>query len=33
MDYLQKALAHFNLDKPQWYGWKKDYYWRYKNVL
>ena len=25
MDYLQKALAHFNLDKPQWYGWKKDY--------
>ena len=21
-DYLQKALAHFNLDKPQWYGWK-----------
>ena len=25
MDYLQKALAHFNSDKPQWYGWKKDY--------
>ena len=23
MDYLQKALAHFNTDKPQWYGWKK----------
>ena len=23
MDYLQKALAHFNSDKPQWYGWKK----------
>ena len=25
MDYLQKALAYFNLGKPQWYGWKKDY--------
>ena len=25
MDYLQKALAHFNLGKPQWYGWKKDW--------
>ena len=25
MDYLQKALAHFNTDKHQWYGWKKDY--------
>ena len=25
MDYLQKALAYFNTDKPQWYGWKKDY--------
>ena len=25
IDYLQKALAHFNSDKPQWYGWKKDY--------
>jgi hypothetical protein len=24
MDYLQKALAHFNTDKPQWYGWKKE---------
>ena len=23
MDYLQKALAYFNTDKPQWYGWKK----------
>ena len=23
MDYLQKALATFNTDKPQWYGWKK----------
>ena len=22
IDYLQKALAHFNLNKPQWYGWK-----------
>ena len=22
MDYLQLALAHFNTDKPQWYGWK-----------
>ena len=25
MNYLQKALAYFNLGKPQWYGWKKDY--------
>ena len=25
MDYLQLALAHFNTDKPQWYGFKKDY--------
>ena len=24
-DYLQEALAHFNIGKPQWYGWKKDY--------
>ena len=24
MDYLQKALAHFNTDKHQWYGWKKE---------
>jgi len=24
-DYLQEALAHFNKDKHQWYGWKKDY--------
>ena len=23
MDYLQLALAHFNKDKSQWYGWKK----------
>ena len=23
IDYLQKALAYFNTDKPQWYGWKK----------
>jgi hypothetical protein len=23
MDYLQKALATFNTDIPQWYGWKK----------
>ena len=22
MDYLQLALAHFNKDKSQWYGWK-----------
>ena len=22
MDYLQDALAYFNKDKPQWYGWK-----------
>ena len=21
-DYLQKALAKFNVGKPQWYGWK-----------
>ena len=25
MDYLQKALSHFNTNKPQWYGWKKDW--------
>jgi hypothetical protein len=25
MDYLQLALAHFNTDKPQWYGFKKDF--------
>ncbi len=24
-DYLQLALAEFNKDKSQWYGWKKDY--------
>ena len=24
MDYLQLALAKFNTDKPQWYGWKKE---------
>ena len=23
-DYLQLALATFNTDKPQWYGWKKE---------
>ena len=23
-DYLQEALTHFNKDKPQWYGWKKE---------
>ena len=23
MDYLQKALAQFNIGKHQWYGWKK----------
>ena len=22
-DYLQEALAHFNIGKPQWYGWRK----------
>jgi hypothetical protein len=22
IDYLQKALAYFNTNKPQWYGWK-----------
>jgi hypothetical protein len=25
MDYLQKALATFNIGKHQWYGWKKDW--------
>jgi hypothetical protein len=25
MDYLQNALAYFNIEKPQWYGWKKDF--------
>jgi len=25
MDYLQLALSYFNTDKPQWYGWRKDY--------
>ena len=24
-DYLQLALTSFNTDKPQWYGWRKDY--------
>jgi len=24
-DYLQLALAKFNTDKVQWYGWRKDY--------
>tara|TARA_R100000963_G_C4590197_1_gene67684 strand:+ start:324 stop:623 length:300 start_codon:yes stop_codon:yes gene_type:complete len=24
-DYLQDALSTFNADKPQWYGWKKEY--------
>ena len=24
-DYLQKALSYFNTEKPQWYGWRKDY--------
>ena len=24
-DYLQEALAHFNTDKPQWYGFRKDW--------
>jgi len=23
-DYLQKALHSFNLDTPNWYGWKKE---------
>ena len=22
MDYLQLALAQFNIGKPQWYGWR-----------
>ena len=25
MDWLQLALAQFNVGKPQWYGFKKDY--------
>ena len=25
MASLQDALAYFNTDKHQWYGWKKDY--------
>ena len=25
MDYLQLALAHFNTDIPQWYGFRKDW--------
>ena len=25
MDWLQLALSTFNTDKPQWYGFKKDY--------
>jgi len=24
-DYLQSALATFNTNKHQWYGWKKDW--------
>ena len=24
-DYLQLALCSFNKDKPQWYGWRKDW--------
>ena len=24
-DYLQEALAQFNKNKHQWYGWKKEY--------
>ena len=24
-DYLQLALAKFNIGKHQWYGWKKDW--------
>ena len=24
-DWLQNALGKFNTDKPQWYGWKKDW--------
>jgi hypothetical protein len=24
-DYLQSALAHFNTDIPQWYGFRKDW--------
>ena len=25
MDYLQLALAYFNTDIPQWYGFRKDW--------
>nr|BAR18065.1 hypothetical protein [uncultured Mediterranean phage uvMED] len=24
MDYLQRTLHSFNLDTPNWYGWKKE---------
>lgn len=24
-DWLQEALAYFNTDIPQWYGWRKDW--------
>ena len=24
IDYFQTALHSFNLDKPNWYGWKKE---------
>ena len=24
-DWLQKALAYFNTDIPQWYGWRKNW--------
>ena len=24
-DYLQEALAKFNTDKSQWYGWRKNW--------
>ena len=24
LDYFQTALHSFNLDKPNWYGWKKE---------
>lgn len=36
-DWLQEALAYFNTDIPQWYGWKK--YWTgekrmsYENLI
>jgi hypothetical protein len=36
-DYLQLALAYFNIGKSQWYGWRKDYFGEnrmsYENII